>query len=89
MVYDTLTIIIVAFILALILCLVEAIKGATIFDRVISIDAIVALTVGILGFLAFQYDQEIFLDIALVYAVVAFIGDLAVSKYLEGKELEE
>ncbi len=86
---SVLLIVIIAFLVGILLCMIQAIIGATMFDRVVSIDGLTALSVGVLGFFAFWYDQSIFLDIALVYAIIAFIGDLAVSKYLEGRGLEE
>ena len=89
MISDFLLIITGVFFVSMIFCLIQAIRGATMFDRVVSIDALTALSVGILGFLSLYYNQEIFLDIALVYAIIAFIGDLAVSKYLAGRGLEE
>jgi multicomponent Na+:H+ antiporter subunit F len=69
--------------------MVRAIMGATTFDRVVSIDALTALAVAVLALLALFFDKGVLLDIALVYALVAFLGDLAVAKYLEGRGLEE
>lgn len=76
-------------ILSMLFCMIQAIRGASTFDRVVSIDALTALSVGVLGLLAFYFNEAIFLDVALVYAFVAFLGDLAVAKYLEGRGLEE
>lgn len=82
-------IVIIAFSLGILLTMIQAIIGATMFDRVVSIDALTALAVGVLALLALMYQEPMFLDVALVYAIIAFIGDLAVSKYLEGRGLEE
>lgn len=81
--------VIIVFLVAILLCLIQAVIGATLFDRVVSIDALTGLAVAVLGFFALWYNQVIFLDIALVYAILAFIADLAVAKYLEGRGLEE
>jgi multicomponent Na+:H+ antiporter subunit F len=80
--------IIIAFIGAGLLCLARAAWGPTAPDRVVSIDALVSLTVAALVLLGIWYHQPIFLDIALVYAFLAFLGTLAVSKYLEGRGVE-
>lgn len=77
----------IVFFVSIILCLIEAFVGESIFDRVVSIDALTSLTVVILGFLAALYEEAIFLDVALVYALIAFVGTLAVSKYQEGREI--
>ncbi len=77
--------IIIAFVGAGLLCLARAAWGPTAPDRVVSIDALTSLIIVALVLLGIQYKQSIFLDVALVYAFLAFIGTLAVSKYLEGK----
>ena len=67
------------------MCLYRIGRGPTAPDRVVSIDALTSLIIVALVLLGIQYKQSIFLDVALVYAFLAFIGTLAVSKYLEGK----
>lgn len=76
-------------IISVILCMIQAVRGATAFDRVVSIDGLIALSVGVLVLLSVYFKESILMDIALVYAFVAFIADLAVAKHLEGKGLEE
>jgi multicomponent Na+:H+ antiporter subunit F len=83
------SLVIAALIFAVLLCMIQVVRGATVFDRLISIDALTILSVGVLGLLALHFDNSLFLDIALVYAFVAFLGDLAVAKYLEGRGLEQ
>ncbi|KXA88863.1 hypothetical protein AKJ62_04315 [candidate division MSBL1 archaeon SCGC-AAA259D14] len=79
----------IVFFISVVLCMVQAVIGAYISDRVVSIDALTSLTIAILGFLAAIYKKSIFLDVALVYALIAFVGTLAVSKYLEGRDIGE
>ncbi|KXA99783.1 cation:proton antiporter [candidate division MSBL1 archaeon SCGC-AAA261C02] len=74
---------------ATLLCLGRVVIGPTAPDRVVSIDSLTSLLVAALVLLGVWYEQSIFLDVALVYAFLAFIGTLAVSKYLEGRGLEE
>lgn len=80
--------IIIAVIGASLFCLVRAVLGPSAPDRVVSIDALTGLTVAALVLLGVWYRSPIFLDVALVYAFLAFLGTLAVSKYLEGRGLE-
>ena len=77
------------FMIACIICLVRAVLGPTAPDRVVALDALTALLTGCLVFLGVYYQASIFLDIALVYAIMSFLGTLAVAKYLEGRGLEE
>jgi multicomponent Na+:H+ antiporter subunit F len=74
--------------IACLLCAVRALLGPTAPDRIVAIDAIVALMVTSLVLLGIHYRASIYLDVALVYAFLAFLGTLAVAKYLEGRGIE-
>ncbi len=73
---------------ACILCAIRAALGPTAPDRVVAIDALVALMIGALVLLSVYYRASIYLDVAIVYAFLAFLGTLAISKYLEGRGIE-
>lgn len=81
-------IVIIVFVGAGLTCLARAAYGPTAPDRVVSIDALTSMVIVALVLLGIQYKQSIFLDVALVYAFLAFLGTLAISKYLEGKGIE-
>ena len=71
---------------ALALCLLyRLIKGPDSADRVVSADAIDTLVDMALILFALYTGRSIFLDIALVTAILGFIGSVFISKYLEGK----
>jgi len=72
---------------ACLICLVRAGLGPTAPDRVVAIDALTSLLVAALVLLGVWYRAPIYLDVALVYAFLAFLGTLAVAKYLEGRRL--
>jgi multicomponent Na+:H+ antiporter subunit F len=72
---------------ACIICAVRAVLGPTAPDRVVAIDAIVALMTASLVLLGIYYNASIYLDVALVYAFLSFLGTLAIAKYLEGKDV--
>jgi multicomponent Na+:H+ antiporter subunit F len=74
--------------IACVLCAVRAFLGPTAPDRIVAIDAIVALMVTSLVLFGIHYRASIYLDVALVYAFLAFLGTLAVAKYLEGRGIE-
>ncbi|NIP40901.1 MAG: cation:proton antiporter [Candidatus Aenigmarchaeota archaeon] len=75
--------------IAAVLCIVRFIKGPTVPDRVIAIDAMSSLVIGIIVLLSLYFGNPLFMDIAIVYAILTFIGNLAISKYLMGKKLHE
>ena len=75
--------------IAAIICIVRFLKGPTLPDRIIAIDTMSSLLIGIMVVVSLYFSNPLFLDIAIVYAILAFIGNLAVSKYLMGKNLHE
>ena len=69
--------------LAFLLVLGRFIKGPTAVDRVIAFDGltIVSITGILLGALA--EGRGIYLDVALVYALLSFLGVIVVARFLE------
>jgi len=74
----------VAFIsLAMIGLIYRVIKGPTIADRVVALDAIGISLVSLIALVSILLDTSAFLDIILLIGILAFIGTVAFSKYLE------
>ena len=67
----------------IVLCLVRAAVGPTTSDRVVGVDGTVTITIALMVLLASFFDRQVYLDVALVYAVLGFIGVLAVARYME------
>jgi len=65
------------------LCLLRFLKGPTAPDRAVAVDTIATITTALLVFLGFIFQRYIYLDVALVYAVLTFIGLVAVARFLE------
>jgi len=70
--------------LAIILGLYRLIKGPTNADRIVALDILTTATVVLIAFLAWYFQRIIYLDIALVYAVLSFIAVIVLGRYLEG-----
>lgn len=73
----------VALLIAIAMVLVRAILGPSIYDRVLAMNSIgtkIILLIAVYGFLTGRPD---FLDIAIAYALINFIGTIAVLKYFE------
>ena len=68
---------------AIFLCLVRMIKGPTAPDRAVAVDTISTITTALLVFLGFIFKRYVYLDVALVYAVLTFIGSVAIARFLE------
>jgi multicomponent Na+:H+ antiporter subunit F len=74
--------------LVLALCIIMAayrvIAGPSQADRVIALDAIGVNIVGLILVLGIKSDNRVYVDAALVIALLAFMGTVALAKYLSG-----
>ncbi len=59
-------------------------KGPSAADRAVALDALTNITTALLVLIAFLANRFIYLDVALVYAILAFVGVIAIARYLEG-----
>jgi multicomponent Na+:H+ antiporter subunit F len=73
-------------ILSIALCIIRVFKGPTAPDRVVGLDTINTLV--IVGMLVFGIATKsvIYIDVAIVYALLSYISTLFIAKYLEGGE---
>ena len=70
-------------------CLFRVIRGPSIADRMVGIDILGILVVGICAILAIQTQRSFILDIGIAWIILSFIGTLTLAKYLSGKKLNE
>ena len=69
---------------ALVLVLYRFIKGPTAVDRVIAFDGLTIVTITGILLGALAEGRGIYLDVALVYALLSFLGVIVVARFLEG-----
>ncbi|WP_428839319.1 Na(+)/H(+) antiporter subunit F1 [Bacillus massilinigeriensis] len=69
--------------LAMLGLIYRVIKGPTIPDRVVALDALGINLVSIIAIVSIFLKTTAFLDIILLIGILAFIGTVAFSKYLE------
>lgn len=69
-------------------CIFRIARGPSIPDRVIATDAFVSIIISIMVLLSLE-TNDFLMDIAIVYAVLGFLGTIAISKFLEGEKLGE
>ena len=72
-----------AVLVAMAFTIFRAIKGPTVYDRILAVNSAVTLTVVLISVYGFMSGRPEFLDLALVYALINFIATIAVSKYVE------
>ena len=70
---------------AIVLCLARALKGPTTADRVVALDVLSFLAVGVIAALAYANETYPLLDAAAVPALVGFIATAAFARHLEGR----
>jgi multicomponent Na+:H+ antiporter subunit F len=65
------------------LALVRLVRGPAPADRIVALDLISVLVVAFLGVFAIYTNEPSYLDVAIAYALVAFLGTVALARYLE------
>ncbi|HWO42737.1 MAG TPA: monovalent cation/H+ antiporter complex subunit F [Candidatus Eisenbacteria bacterium] len=68
---------------ALLLAFARLARGPSLPDRVVALDLIAILSAGILAVQTIATGQSVFLDAAIVLALIAFLGTIAYARYLE------
>jgi len=63
---------------------IRAILGPTAPDRLVALDTINTLVVAAMIILGVAYREVIYIDVAIVYALLSFVATLYIAKYLEG-----
>ena len=74
-------------VVAMALALSRALMGPTLYDRILSVNTFGTKTVLILAVVGFLFGRPEFLDIALAYALINFIGTIAVLKFFKYGDL--
>lgn len=69
------------------LALIRAIKGPSIYDRILAVNMFGTKTVLIIAVLGFLMGRPDFMDIALVYALINFVSTIAVLKVFKYNDL--
>jgi multicomponent Na+:H+ antiporter subunit F len=71
-----------AILLTMALAIVRVCLGPTVYDRILAVNMFGTKTVLLIAVLGYLSGRPEFLDIALVYALINFIGTIAVLKFL-------
>ena len=72
--------------LSAILVFYRFIKGPDMVDRVIALDLLIIIGIGVIAVYSIVTGQSTFLDIAMILAMIGFLGTVAFSYYLEKRE---
>jgi multicomponent Na+:H+ antiporter subunit F len=69
--------------------LYRVIVGPTAADRIVATDILGVLIIGMLALIGLYNQENFFMDIALIWALLSFIASLAFAKILEGRTLDD
>jgi multicomponent Na+:H+ antiporter subunit F len=71
------------------LCLYRIGRGPTAPDRTVAIDILGIIIVGFCAVLSLVDETDFYLNVALAWALLSFIGTIALSKFLEGRNFDD
>jgi len=78
---------VIILIITIFICLYRVVFGPGVENRLIAVNTVGTKTIILLVLIGFIFDRSIFLDIAIIYAMINFIATLAIAKYLKGGSL--
>ncbi|RLF93457.1 cation:proton antiporter [Thermococci archaeon] len=81
---ETFFIVAIFLLIFMIFGVIRIVLGPTVPDRVVGLDTINTLVIAAMIILGAAYDEVIYVDVAIVYALLSFVGTLYIAKYLEG-----
>lgn len=70
--------------ISLLVAMRRMMKGPYSIDRIVALDTITIHTISVIVGIAYLKQRMIYLDIAMVYALVSFIGIIGLCRYLIG-----
>ncbi len=71
--------------IAFLFALVRFVIGPSRIDRVIAFDVLTIVSITFIVLAALLEGRSVYLDVALVYALLSFLGVVAIARYLEGR----
>ncbi len=77
----------IALFVSMVLVLVRLFAGPSLYDRVLAVNSFGTLTVLFIAVLGFLNGRPDFLDIALLYALINFVGTIAILKFFRYRAL--
>ena len=71
------------------MCLFRIAKGPTAPDRTVAIDILGIVVVGFSALMAVITGKNFYMNVAITWALLSFIGTIALAKHLEGRGFDE
>lgn len=77
----------IALMITMLLTLIRLYAGPSLYDRALAVNSFGTKTVLLIGVLGFLAERPDFLDVALAYALINFIGTIAILKFFRYRAL--
>lgn len=71
--------------ISLVLVFIRLYKGPEVVDRVVALDLLIIIGVGVIAVYSMTMDQHTFIDVGLMTALIGFLTTIAFSYYIEKK----
>ena len=81
---DVFMLTLVLLIISIVIALIRIVFGPTVPDRVVGLDTINTLVIASMVIFGAASKEVIYIDVAIVYALLSFVSTLFIAKYLEG-----
>jgi multicomponent Na+:H+ antiporter subunit F len=85
--YNEYIIVLIALLICIIIAIIRVVKGPTAPDRIVGLDVINTIVIVSMVVFGAAYNEIIYIDVAIVYALLSFISTLFIAKYIEGGDL--
>ena len=72
--------------ISVLLVFIRLFKGPTVVDRVIALDLIITIGIGIITVYSIRQEQDVLLDVAIILALIVFLGTIAFYYYMEKQQ---
>ena len=83
---EYLFVVLLALLICIMMAIIRVIRGPTAPDRVVGLDTINTIVIVSMIIFGAAFKEVIYIDVAIVYALLSFISTLFIAKYLEGGE---
>ena len=68
---------------AVVLSFIRLVKGPSLPDRVVALNTLTTVALALISVYAIWRDRQVFLDVAILVALITFLGTVAFARYLE------
>ncbi|HEU5015945.1 MAG TPA: cation:proton antiporter [Roseiflexaceae bacterium] len=75
--------------LAMVLAFVRLVRGPSLPDRVVALDLFSVASASFITIYAISTNQRVFIDVAIVLALITFLGSVAFAQYVERRARDE